>query len=143
MRAALDAPVPMQMFAAGKANVLRHMGRTNDFSGCYCLVERGDPFYVGISRNVAGRLNQHFRGKTHFDASLAYAMACRCHPHEVSRADAMLLSAFRDAFDQEQTRIRAIDVAVIEIENPVELYLFEVYAALELRTALHNTFRTH
>ena len=31
----------------------------------------------------------------------------------------------------------------IEIDNPVELYLFEVYAALELRTALHNTFRTH
>jgi hypothetical protein len=34
-------------------------------------------------------------------------------------------------------------VAAIEIENPVELHLFEVYAALELRTALHNTFRTH
>ena len=41
------------------------------------------------------------------------------------------------------TRIRGMDVAVIEIENPAELYLFEVYAAMELRSAMHNTFRTH
>ena len=51
--------------------------------------------------------------------------------------------AFLAAFEQERARIRNMDVAAIEIENPVELYLFEVYAALELRTALHNTFRTH
>lgn len=50
---------------------------------------------------------------------------------------------FRRAFEREQARIRAMDVAVVPIENPVELYLFEVYAALELRTPLHNTFRTH
>jgi hypothetical protein len=51
--------------------------------------------------------------------------------------------AFLAAFEQEKSRIRAMDVAVVPVENPVELYLFEVYAALELRTALHNTFRTH
>jgi hypothetical protein len=80
MRAALDAPLTMELFRGGRAKALRHMGRKNDFSGCYCLIEPWEPFYVGISRNVAARLNQHYRGKTHFDASLAYAMACRCHP---------------------------------------------------------------
>jgi hypothetical protein len=143
MRAALAAPIRMQLFAEGKATAWRQMGRTTDFSGCYCLIESSEPFYVGISRKVAARLNQHFRGKTHFDASLAYAMACRCHPHDLNRGEAMLIPGFLNAFNQEQARIRAMDVAVIEIENPVELYLFEVYAALELRTALHNTFRTH
>jgi hypothetical protein len=34
-------------------------------------------------------------------------------------------------------------VATIPIENPVELYLFEVYAALALGTSRWNTFRTH
>lgn len=58
-------------------------------------------------------------------------------------AEAMANKRFRAAFEQERGGIRAMDVAVVEIENPVELYLFEVYAALELRTALHNTFRTH
>jgi hypothetical protein len=55
----------------------------------------------------------------------------------------MLLPEFLNHFSQEQGRIRAMHVAVIEIENLVELYLFEVCAALELRTALHNSFRTH
>ena len=107
------------------------------------LVEKGDPFYVGISRKVASRLSQHVKGKTHFDASLAYAMACRCCEHSMRRAQAMADEKFLAAFEQERARIRAMDVAVVSIENPVELYLFEVYAALELRTALHNTFRTH
>jgi hypothetical protein len=34
-------------------------------------------------------------------------------------------------------------VAVIEIENPVELYLFEIYYAMELDTVKWNTIRTH
>jgi hypothetical protein len=143
MRAALAAPLPMELLTGGKREVLRQLGRSSDFSGCYVLVENAEPFYVGISRKVATRLGQHVRGKTHFDASLAYAMACRCHPHKMPRADAMRHDVFRAAFDQEKARIRGMDVAVVEIDNPVELYLFEVYAALELRTALHNSFRTH
>lgn len=66
-----------------------------------------------------------------------------CCEHSMRRAEAMANKKFRAAFEQERARIRNTDVAVIEIENPVELYLFEVYAALELRTAVHNTFRTH
>jgi len=33
--------------------------------------------------------------------------------------------------------------AVVVIANPVELHLFEVYAALALGTSTWNTFRTH
>ena len=143
MRAAIAAPMKMELVAGGRRAVLEHFGRVSDFSGCYVLVEKSVPFYVGISRKVVSRLTQHIKGKTHSDASLAYAMACRCCEHSMRRAKAMADEAFLAAFEQERARIRNMDVAAIEIENPVELYLFEVYAALELRTALHNTFRTH
>ena len=143
MRAALAAPVPMELLTGGKREMLRRLGRANDFSGCYVLIENGEPFYVGISRKVVSRLTQHVKGNTHFDASLAYAMACRSCEHSMRRAEAMADQEFRAAFEQERARIRNMNVAVIEIQNAVELYLFEVYAALELRTALHNSFRTH
>ena len=63
--------------------------------------------------------------------------------HEVCSHGYRWEEVFRLSEEEERARIRNMDVAVIEIENPVELYLFEVYAALELRTALHNSFRTH
>jgi hypothetical protein len=76
----------MSLLTAPKRQVLARFGRTADCSGCYVLLEKGDPFYVGISRKVASRLSQHVKGKTHFDASLAYAMACRCCEHSMRRA---------------------------------------------------------
>ena len=70
MRAAIVSPMKMELVAGGRRAVLRHFGRTSDFSGCYVLVEKSIPFYVGISRKVVSRLTQHVKGKTHFDASL-------------------------------------------------------------------------
>ena len=36
-----------------------------------------------------------------------------------------------------------MSVAFIEIENPLELYVFEAFAAMTLGTHEWNTFRTH
>lgn len=134
----------MRSFCEGGVRTVgRKIGHPQDFSGCYVLMEGGTAFYVGISRAVIARLIQHVRGRTHFDASLAYRMACRCRPHTMRRKAAMLDPEFGPASQREQERIAAMDVAVIEITDPVELYLFEVYCALELRTVMRNTFRTH
>jgi hypothetical protein len=145
MRTAMTTPIPMRTFCkgAGIRTILKKLGRTADFPGCYLLVDGSVPFYVGISRGIVGRLMQHVRGRTDCDASFAYRMAKTCQPHEMERKEAMLNPDFRAAFDQSQERIRAMDVAMIEVENDLELYLFEVYCALELRTVEHNTFRTH
>ncbi len=51
--------------------------------------------------------------------------------------------AFRAAFEEAQTLLRGCTVAFIEIPNPLELYLFEAYCAMELDTCEWNTFRTH
>ena len=145
LRAALAAPVPMSSFCKqglGVKSILSGLRRSSDFSGCYVLREE-KPFYVGISRTVVQRLRQHVTGSTHFDASLAYRMATDKTGHEMKRSDAMQDPAFRTAFDQARGLLRDCCVAFIEIDNPLELYLFEVYCAMELDTCEWNTFRTH
>lgn len=124
-------------------SILATLGRTRDFSGCCVLAHDGNPFYVGISRGVIGRLRQHSTGTTHFDASLAYRMANEKAPHGKTRGEAMLDPTFRAAFNDAQTLLRQCTVAFIEIVNPLELYLFEAYCAMALDTCEWNTFRTH
>jgi hypothetical protein len=146
LRTALAAPFPMSSFSKqryGVKSILEGLGRSSDFSGCYVLLREGKPFYVGISRTVVQRLRQHVTGKTHFDASLAYLMATDKTGHKMKRADAMRDPAFRTAFDQAKALLRDCTVAFIDIDNPLELYLFEAYCAMELDTCEWNTFRTH
>lgn len=144
MRVAIASSIPMESFVkGGKASILRELKKSADFPGCYVLIENDTPFYVGISRGVVSRLIQHVRGKTHFDASLAYRMACTSSPHKLRRSEAMQDVAFNKAFQLEQQRIRKMRAAVIEIREDLELYLFEVYCALGLGTVQHNPFRTH
>lgn len=143
---AIADPLPMQGFArkgVGPKSVLRQLGRKNDFAGCYVLLEGTCPIYVGISRTVVQRLLQHVKGKTHFDASLAYKIASEKHIHGQSRQVAMADPAFKDEFEKAKHYLKSLDVAFIEIENDLELYLFEVYCAMELDTSNLNTFRTH
>jgi hypothetical protein len=146
MRAAIAEPRTLNEFCTygiGLKTMLRRLGQVHDLSGCYVLLRHDKPFYVGISRGVVGRLRQHGMGKTHFDASLAYRMACEKIAHETTRNEAMKNPAFRQAFDEAQQLLLDSNVAFIEISNPLELYLFEAYCAMELNTSEWNTFRTH
>lgn len=132
--AALAAPVPMSLFCKkgfGVKSILSRLQRSSDFSGCYVLLREGKPFYVGISRPVVQRLRQHVTENTYFDASLAYLMATDKTGHEMKRSDAMQDPAFRTAFDQAKALLRDCSVAFIDIDNPLEFYLFEAYCAME------------
>jgi hypothetical protein len=50
---------------------------------------------------------------------------------------------FLEHFNAAKRYIRGLGAAFIEIDNPLELYLFEAYCAMELDTSKHNTFETH
>jgi hypothetical protein len=63
--------------------------------------------------------------------------------YSMKRAEAMTDRIFRQAFDEAQRLLRSCSVAFVEISNPLELYLFEAYCAMELNTSNWNTFRTH
>lgn len=146
LRAALLAARPASEFGqagAGPIAVARRLQLPADFSGCYVFVDGERPIYVGISRKVLSRLRQHMRGKTHFDASWAYSIAQRRVPTPGGRATAMTAPQFQKAFAKAKRYISGLSVAFIAIENPLELYVFEAYAALSLRTHEWNTFRTH
>jgi hypothetical protein len=98
---------------------------------------------VGISRSVLARVRQHVLGRSHFDASLAYLIAQRRLPTKGKRSANMENPDFRSAFEAAQYYLRGLLVATVKIENPLELHIFEAYAAMELGTWEWNSFRTH
>lgn len=126
----------------GPVTIARTIGCAADFSGCYVLLEQAKPIYVGISRSVLSRIRKHVTGKSHFDASLVYAVAQSRRPTDGNRSDVMQDAGFRVEFERAQQYLRGLSVAFIEIDNPLELYVFEPYAAMALDTEW-NTFRTH
>ena len=84
MRRAMTRPEPMSLFdrtGIGPKAILDRLARSEDFPGCYVMMRGRSPVYVGISRVVVHRLIQHVKGRTHYDASLAYRMACERRPH--------------------------------------------------------------
>ncbi len=146
LRLVLATPHKASLFSVpgnGPAAIAKQLKLPKDFSGCYVLIESGVPIYVGISRGVLARLRQHVTGATHFDASLVYAIAQRRTPKQGKRAEVMKDAEFKKAFSAAQQYLRSLDVAFVEIDNPLELYVFEAYAAMELKTHQWNTFRTH
>jgi len=132
MKKAMLNPHPMTLFGTqglGPKGILHHLGIVEDFTGCYVLIEKAIPIYVGISRGVVQRLIQHVKGRTHYDASLAYRIASENKSHGLQREEAMKDPEFKNEFNRAKDYLKSLYVAFIEIENDLELYLFEVYCA--------------
>lgn len=146
MRQAMASSLDMSLLCkegVGPKSILKRLERTEDFAGCYVLMEGAKPIYVGISRSVIKRLVQHVKGRTHFDASLAYRIASDKYAHNMNREAAMSDLKFKKEFERARNYIFSLKAAFINIESDFELYLFEAYCALELKTSKWNTFRTH
>ncbi|GAB2950068.1 hypothetical protein GCM10027048_14040 [Hymenobacter coalescens] len=147
---AIQHPWPASDFSQpgqGVATLAKRWGVPADFSGCYVLLDGTTPIYVGISRGVLNRLRQHMLGKDHFSASLAFAVARKRHGSPKGTRKQLMNADetpdFGTAFEQAQLYLRGLSVSAIRIDNPLELYIFEAYAAMELETTEWNTFRTH
>jgi hypothetical protein len=146
LRAHMASPIAMKEFAVrghGPRTIARDNKFAHDISGCYVFMDSGEPIYVGISRHVFERLAQHVGRGDHLTATLAYRMAAHDDPRDGFAAAAMRDPEFRKSFDARREYLLGLDVAVVEITNPLELYIFEAYAAMELDTANWNTFATH
>ena len=98
---------------------------------------------LGFLRGVIKRLVQHLNYNSHYSASLTYRMASVDYPHEMKRDQAMKDEQFKTIFLSAQNRLRRMKIAFVEIENDLELYMFEVFASMKLGTEAWNTFRTH
>lgn len=114
-----------------------------DFSGLYVLIHGDRPFYVGISRKVVNRLNQHLKVANHFAASLAYKIA------KINEgSDDANTSSKRQRAELETEKIKAAQsflmqqrAAILPFNNHDEMYLFEVFVSMKYKTCL-NTFET-
>jgi hypothetical protein len=146
LAAAIKTPIPAADFVGFKSaskDALSKLNRETDFPGCYVFIDQEKPVYVGISRGVVKRLVQHLNFESHYAASLVYRMASEDYPHEMKRDQAMKDAQFRSIFLSAQGRLRQTSVAFVEVSNDLELYVFEVLAAMHLDTDTWNTFRTH
>lgn len=145
LRHAMQSPRPLAHVAergVGLKTILKEMGKTEDFSACYVLMA-DVPFYVGISGGLVQRLLDHVGGSNHWTASLAHMMATKNSGYTGTRNKALEDRAYACAFKQAKSDLAKGSFAFIEIQNPLELYLFEVYAAMELDTSEWNSFFTH
>jgi len=146
LETAIQSPIVAEAFLGFKSatkEILNLLSRSRDFPGCYVFLDGDRPIYVGISRGVIKRLVQHLNTDSHYSASLVYRMASGDYPHEMKRDQAMKDEKFKAKFLSAQERLRRMKVAFIEINNDLELYLFEVFASMKLDTGTWNTFRTH
>ena len=146
LEAAIQSPMAAENLVGFKSltkELLSRLNRTKDFPGCYVFIDGKKPIYVGISRGVIKRVVQHLNYNSHYSASLIYRMAAGDYPHEMKRDQAMKDVKFRTVFLSAQTRLRRTKIAFVEINNDLELYLFEVFASMKLGTDTWNTFRTH
>jgi len=141
LREHMEMPValrPLTEKGIGPVTVAKRLGLSEDPTGCYVFLDRGLPVYVGISKHVLQRILEHVRGTDHFTATLAYQMAAVRYPHRTTAARAIRDPEFRARFDEAREHLRDMSIAFVEIANPLELYVFEAYCALELGTGLDN-----
>jgi hypothetical protein len=109
----------------------------------------GQPIYVGQTRNLRRRLREHTSERSRQNqASFAFNLAKR----EAVKAGVDIggfreaveaRPAFAEHFDAARLEVAEMEVQFIELEDPVERTLFEVYASLALGTEEFNSFETH
>lgn len=102
--------------------------------------------YVGISRKIKNRLQQHINHKSSLSASLAYLMA----KHELEKIKS--ITEIKESFEKpdnedncrnkHQKKIKNFKVAFKEFDNHFELALFEIYSAIKMQ-CFWNSFKTH
>jgi predicted GIY-YIG superfamily endonuclease len=121
-----------------------YISKPSDFQGIYIYIDKGRPFYVGISKGVVNRTIQHTKGHNHQTSSLAYRIGQINYHHQTGKN----WDGTRDKFDfkrycgDAKDFLRGKKIAFLPMQDPTELYLFEVYCAMELGTEM-NSFETH
>jgi hypothetical protein len=115
--------------------------------GIYVLYDCGRPVHVGRTRNLRKRLQGHC-SESHYHASYAFK---RARAETGKRADykpgnsrkvLAMAPDFRPAFLQQVQAIRQMEYRFLPVADPVEQYLLELYAAMELSTSM-DEFDTH
>ena len=117
--------------------------------GIYVFYERGCAMYVGRSDRLKRRLREHGpTGKLSASATFVITIAKKCfekkYPDRKNMTRKALLKdkEFKLLFRKAVNRVRKMGVRVVEVNDPIEQTIFEVYAHVALETP-YNDFRNH
>jgi len=119
-------------------------GSNDDFMGVYIFFNNDLPFYVGISRGVIKRILQHLKGKSLNTSTLAHKIGLINYELKYKKEFEGRRKELDFKSEVEPIKEFLLDqnIAILNIENDEELYLFEVYCAMKFNLGL-NKFRTH
>jgi excinuclease UvrABC nuclease subunit len=114
----------------------------------YVFYDQNKPVHVGRTRNLKRRLDGHLR-KSHYTATFAFKETRRLTKNKKatytssgSRTALLSDTAFVGVFEEQLNRLRKMSVKYLVINDSVDQYLLELYAALEYGTSL-SEFDTH
>jgi hypothetical protein len=116
--------------------------------GVYLFSDK-QPVYVGQTRNLRARLRNHTGAQaTENQASFAFLIGkadAKAAGIDLNRTRKILEADpdFSDHFRKAKERVARMNVRWIELDDPIERTLFEMYAALALDTVAFNSFETH
>ena len=122
--------------------------------GIYVFYKTGKPLYVGRFDRMRERLLEHGRpSSTHNSATFAFLLAmemAKCAGIDragIARDDLQIADEFKPLYDQAKERVRDMQIKVVGIDDAIEQSVFEVYAALHLKTTRayggYNDFENH
>ena len=117
--------------------------------GVYVFYENNKALYVGRSNRLKERIQEHSRPSSKKNsATFAFNIAgkemarYRDISMYVTRKELEQISGFNRGFVKAKKRVSKMKIRVVQIDNQIEQALFEIYAALALKTS-YNDFRTH
>ena len=130
-------------------------GAKKNGKGIYVFYEDGKPIYVGRTDRMRNRLYQHGQEKSGYNSAplanrMAYRVACpekSKQGYTPTKAERERIPDFQEIFYEQKPKIRKMGVRIVEVKNPEEQALFEVYAAVMLETTVrqggYNDFKNH
>ena len=117
--------------------------------GIYLFFEDSEPIYVGRSNRLRKRILEHGQqSSTHNSATFAFNLALKAGVDRgfnfppMSRERLQRDPKFCSLYLEAKECVREMMVRVVEVADPIEQTLFEVYAALTLETPF-NEFENH
>ncbi len=97
--------------------------------------------HVGRTRNLQQRVRGHL-ANSHYSASFAFGQTKKILGIKASyrkgegRADLFKQANFSEEFKRQRDRLEGMKLQFLEVTDPIDQYLLELYAAMELETSL-------
>jgi hypothetical protein len=136
-----------EQLIAIEPNPMRGASTHSANGGIYVLYEQEVAVHVGRTRNLRRRLHGHC-SESHYHASFAFKRAraetgikADYRPGN-SRSKLAVREDFRPIFLKHVGLIRGMSYRFLRVDDPVEQYLLELYAAMKLGTSM-DEFDTH